>query len=155
LDELRRLIADLRPSHLDDLGLAATLRWYAKDVEAHTPLRIDVAVSGEERALNPSVKIALFRVAQEALTNVIKHSGAQDVWMRLNYNEEHVRLQVEDNGCGFAADGHAYASRPAWGLLGMQERAALLNGRFTVHAAPGQGTRVEVVIPYVGAEASE
>jgi signal transduction histidine kinase len=153
LDELRHLIADLRPSHLDDLGLAATLRWYAKELEARTPLKISVDATGEEHPLDPAVKLALFRVAQEALTNVLKHSGAQQVWMRLRYNAQHVRLQVEDNGCGFAVDGRVYGSRPSWGLLGMQERTALLNGQFSVRSAPGRGTQVEVEIPYAGGEA--
>ncbi len=158
LDELRRLIADLRPSHLDDLGLPAALRWYAKEVQQRTGLEVRVEIEGEPRVTQPPVRIALFRVAQEALTNVVKHSGATQAQVSLNFGEEGVRLQVCDNGHGFDAQagqtGRA-ATRPAWGLLGMQERAELLGGRFALEAEPGKGTRVCVMLPYegLGAEA--
>ena len=148
LDELRHLISDLRPSHLDDLGLAAALRWYAKDLQSRVPLEIHVEVSGEDRPLTSSVKIALYRVAQEALTNVIKYANAREVWVRLNYREQEVMLQVEDNGAGFDIEAQAKSARSQWGLLGMQERAALLGGRFDLYSVVGQGTRIQVVIPY-------
>ncbi len=148
LDELRHLIADLRPSHLDDLGLDSTLRWYAKEVQGRLPLEVSVEIAGDEHPLNPAIKIALFRVMQEALNNVIKHSGARRACVRLNYQEQEVSLQVEDNGCGFEPAAPAADRRPAWGLLGMEERAALLGGQFNIHAGPGRGTLVEVVIPY-------
>lgn len=148
LDELRHLISDLRPSHLDDLGLAAALRWYAKDLQTRVPLEIHVEVSGEDRPLTSSVKIALYRVAQEALTNVIKYANAREVWVRLNYREQEVMLQVEDNGAGFDIEAQAKSARSQWGLLGMQERAALLGGRFDLYSVVGQGTRIQVVIPY-------
>ena len=148
LDELRHLISDLRPSHLDDLGLAAALRWYAKDLQSRVPIEIHVEVSGEDRPLTSSVKIALYRVAQEALTNVIKYANAREVWVRLNYREQEVMLQVEDNGAGFDIEAQAKSARSQWGLLGMQERAALLGGRFDLYSVVGQGTRIQVVIPY-------
>jgi signal transduction histidine kinase len=152
LDELRRLIADLRPSHLDDLGLDAALRWYVKELQTQTGLEAQTEVRGAQKPLSPPVKIALFRIAQEALTNVIKHSGAARAWVRLSYNEGSVHLQVEDDGCGFDPSALAIPARPSWGLLGMQERAALLGGQFSVQSAPEQGTRVEVVIPYENTE---
>lgn len=155
LDELRHLIADLRPSHLDDLGLASTLRWYAKDLQSRAPLEVSVEIVGEERPLNPAIKIALFRVTQEAINNVIKHSGAKQASVRLHFGEQEVSLQVDDNGCGFEPSGSANSRRPSWGLLGMQERAALLSGQLNLFTSPGQGTRVEVVIPYRGAGEAE
>lgn len=148
LDELRHLISDLRPSHLDDLGLAAALRWYAKDLQSRVPIDIRVEIGGEDRPLASSVKIALFRVAQEALTNVLKYAEAQQVWVRLNYGDQEVMLQVEDNGRGFDMETQTKSARSQWGLLGMQERAALLGGRFDIYSVVGQGTRVQVVIPY-------
>jgi signal transduction histidine kinase len=154
LDELRHLIADLRPSHLDDLGLPAALRWYAKDLQTRAPLTLQVEVAGEQRPLTPAIKIALFRVAQEALNNVIKHSSASQAWVRLGYDAHGVSLCVEDNGCGFDAAARAIPLRPSWGLLGMEERATLLGGRFALHSEPGRGTRVEVVIPYQDQEAA-
>lgn len=154
LDELRRLIADLRPSHLDDLGLPAALRWYAKEVQQHTGLQVQVDIEGGQRHCSAPVRIALFRVAQEALTNVLKHSGASQAWVRLCFEPNAVRLQVEDNGRGFQASsrpGQATAPAPggraAWGLLGMQERAELLGGHFELTPRPGHGTIVTVVIP--------
>jgi signal transduction histidine kinase len=154
LDELRHLIADLRPSHLDDLGLASTLRWYAKEVQSRLPLEVSFEIGGDEHPLNPALKIALFRVAQEALNNVIKHSGAKRAWVRLNYREGEVSLQVEDDGCGFEPTSPAIDRRPAWGLIGMQERATLLSGRFNIQSSPGRGACVEVVIPYPQTEES-
>jgi two-component system sensor histidine kinase UhpB len=156
LDELRRLIADLRPSHLDDLGLPAALRWYAKELQQRTGLEVRVETEGEPRATTPPVRIALFRVAQEALTNVVKHSGATQAQICLNFGEAGVRLQVSDNGHGFdARQGQptTAAARPAWGLLGMQERAELLGGQFAIESQPGKGTRVSVTLPYESLEA--
>jgi signal transduction histidine kinase len=147
LDELQRLIADLRPSHLDDLGLPAALRWYAGEVQNRVPLNVAVEINGEPRPIDPAANTALFRVAQEALTNVIKHARAANATVRLSYLPTVVMLQVEDDGCGF--DVHAQAERPAWGLLGMEERATLLGGYVAVQSRPdGHGTRVEMMIPY-------
>lgn len=148
LDELRRLIGDLRPSHLDDLGLPAALRWYAKEVQARAPLETQVEFAGDQRPLNPAVSIALFRIAQEAITNVIKHSGARHAWVHGGYGQFDFALRVQDDGCGFDTGALATPARPSWGLLGMEGRAALLGGRFSLRSAPGQGTCVEVVIPY-------
>jgi signal transduction histidine kinase len=146
LDELQRLIADLRPSHLDDLGLPAALRWYAGEMQNRVPLTITIEINGEPRPIDPVANTTLFRVAQEALTNVIKHAQAANVSVRLSYLPTVVMLQVEDDGCGF--DVRAQAQRPQWGLLGMEERATLLGGNVVVHSQPGHGARVEVTIPY-------
>jgi NarL family two-component system sensor histidine kinase YdfH len=146
LDELQRLIADLRPSHLDDLGLPAALRWYAGEVQNRTRLNMTVEINGDPHPIDPLINTALFRVAQEALTNVVKHAQATQVTVRLAYLPSTVMLQVEDNGCGF--DMGARAQRPAWGLLGMEERATLLEGNVTIRSQPEQGTCVEMTIPY-------
>jgi len=149
LTELQRLIADLRPSHLDDLGLASALRWYAGEVETRVPLKIKVKVEGEDRDLHAPVNTGLFRIAQEALTNVVKHAHAEHVEVRLIFENDGVQLEVSDDGSGFnpqllSAD----LSRPSWGLAGMEERAALFNGRFQLESAEGEGTRVRVTVPY-------
>lgn len=148
LDELRHLIADLRPSHLDDLGLAATIRWYAKALQARTGLDIQVEIHGDPHPLSAPVRIALFRIAQESLTNVVKHSQAKQVWIRLWFAAEAVRLQVEDDGTGFDVTANRELARPSWGLLGIQERVTLLGGTFALDSGLGRGTRVQVVIPY-------
>ena len=154
LDELRGLIADLRPSHLDDLGLAAALRWYGKEAQQRHGLQVHVEIEGEPRQPSGPVRTALFRMAQEALTNVLKHSGAPDAWVRLTFAAEGLRLEVEDNGRGLSptAPGERPAARPAWGLLGMRERAELLGGHFDIGARPGGGTRVVITIPAAAEE---
>ena len=146
LTELQRLIADLRPSHLDDLGLPAALRWYAGEVQNRVPLTVTVEITGEPRQIDPAGNTALFRVAQEALTNVMKHAEATKATVRLSYLPSVVMLQVEDDGCGF--DVRAQKERPAWGLLGMEERAALLGGYLAIQSQPGHGARIEMMIPY-------
>ncbi len=146
LDELQRLIADLRPSHLDDLGLPAALRWYAGEVQSRVPLTVTIEINGEPRPIDPVANTALFRVAQEALTNVIKHAQATKATVRLSYLPSVVMLQVEDDGCGF--DVRAQTQRPTWGLLGMEERATLLGGYLAIQSQPGHGARIEMMIPY-------
>lgn len=148
LMELQRLISDLRPSHLDDLGLGAALRWYGGEIEKRLPIEVRVSVNEEKTELSTEVKTTLFRITQEALTNVIKHSGASTVKVNLDYSGEGVRLEVVDDGVGFDRSTMRAAARPSWGLIGIQERASLLGGTFEINSYPGQGTRVSVFIPY-------
>jgi signal transduction histidine kinase len=155
LDELQRLIADLRPSHLDDLGLSSALRWYANTLQERVKLNVHVEIQGEERPVASPVKIALFRIAQEALTNVIKHAQAKTAQVVLIYAEESVQVRVTDDGRGFDMDAAGSAKRVSWGLKGMEERTSLLGGRSKVYSRPGEGTTVEVSIPYLQEEADE
>ncbi len=151
LQELQRLMADLRPSHLDDLGLSAALRWYTSKIEERYPLQIRTEILGDERPLEDAAKIAVFRIIQEALNNVIKHAEARHVKVHLNFTDQGMRTGVQDDGCGFdmrTIQRTQSASRPSLGLAGMQERAALLGGVVAVESKPGQGTRVEAFIPY-------
>lgn len=147
LIELQRLIADLRPSHLDDLGLDAALRWYAGEIQKRVPLKVDVSITGERSVLSSEVKTTLFRIIQEALTNVIKHAEAESARVELRYTPAGVRVQVSDDGLGFDLHKIAASQRTSWGLIGMQERASLLGGQFQIASALGEGTRVEVFIP--------
>ncbi|UCF26842.1 MAG: sensor histidine kinase [Chloroflexota bacterium] len=150
LVELQRLIADLRPSHLDDLGLGAAIRWYAGEIEQRLPLKVTVSVRDEKPDLPSEMKTTLFRITQEALTNVIKHSAANKAKVNLIYPPEGVRLEVVDDGVGFNPEAMRLSSRPSWGLIGMRERASLLGGSFEINSELGIGTRVEVYIPYNG-----
>ncbi len=150
LVELQRLIADLRPSHLDDLGLGAAIRWYAGEIEQRLPLTVTVSVRDEKPDLPSEMKTTLFRITQEALTNVIKHSAASNAKVILIYPPEGVRLEVVDDGVGFNPEAMRLSSRPSWGLIGMRERASLLGGSFEINSELGIGTRVEVYIPYNG-----
>lgn len=147
LDELQRLIANLRPSHLDDLGLLAALRWYGEGVERTSHLKVVVDQEGVAREIPPEVKIALFRVAQEALGNVVKHAGASEVRIIQRFDPHSITIQIEDNGRGFDLDRIAGVDRHRWGLLGMEERASLLGGKFLIDTKPGQGTCILVTIP--------
>lgn len=149
LRELQRIISDLRPAHLDDLGLSATLRWYANRLQEMTRLKIIVDISGEEYALDEPVKIAIFRIIQEALNNIIKHSQAGSVRVSLDYRERSAHILVRDNGVGFDMDAvKNRIGRVSLGLAGMMERASLLGGTVEFHSRPGYGTEVEAVVPY-------
>ena len=136
--ELQRLIADLRPSHLDDLGLPAALRWYASKVQERTDLKVKVDIDGEEVQITSALKIAIFRIVQEALNNITKHAQAKDVIM-----------SIRDDGVGFDLNMVRMnrARRPSLGLAGMQERAALMGGEVSIQSSPGQGTLVEARLP--------
>ncbi len=148
LDDLRRFIADLRPSHLDDLGLGPALRWYGNEIQERTALGIQViAPGGSPCAIPPSVSMALFRIAQEAITNVVKHARAKNVFVNVGQKQENIILEVLDDGVGFDVEMINSGSKATWGLLGMEERASLLGGTFNLESQPGKGTRVYVTIP--------
>jgi signal transduction histidine kinase len=148
LNELQRLIADLRPSHLDDLGLPAALRWYSNELQERLPLQVSVEISGEIQEIPAELNTALFRVAQEALTNIVRHASARTAQVRLVYLPGQVNLSIEDDGCGIDMERLKKAQRPSWGLLGMEERATLLGGELVISSRPGLGTRIQVSIPF-------
>lgn len=148
IHELQRIISDLRPAHLDDLGLSATLRWYASRVHELTSLHVRVDIDGDEPTLDDAVKITIFRITQEALNNVIKHAQATTVNVKIHYLQKEVRIHVFDNGVGFEMkDVQNRIGRVSLGLAGMEERAALLGGGVTISSRPGYGTEVEAVVP--------
>ena len=149
-------MTDLRPSHLDDLGLSAAIRWYSTKIQEHSSLSIRVDIQGEECDLDDAMKITVFRIVQESLNNIIKHSQATHANIHLYFDEKNVRISVFDNGIGFDRDQvqQKRSSRPSLGLAGMEERAALLSGTVTVQSHPGYGTEVEATIPYHHAGAS-
>ena len=149
LDSIHRLIFDLRPSMLDDLGLASALK---SSLETHLePLGMDVSfdVKGQERRLKPEIETTLFRIAQEAILNIRRHAEAESAKVTLEFGEKEVWLHIEDDGSGFDASEVEQSDdrTRGLGLLGMQERAALVDGTFTVLSQPGKGTRITVRIP--------
>jgi signal transduction histidine kinase len=150
LKELQRLISDLRPSHLDDLGLSAALRWYASRIQEHSAISIRLDIHGEEKELDEATKIAVFRIIQESLNNIIKHAQASHVNIHLAFEEKNIRIHVFDNGVGFDPDQvkHQHSSRSSLGLAGMEERAVLLGGTVSIQSRIGYGTQVEAMIPY-------
>jgi signal transduction histidine kinase len=146
LEELRQIIADLRPSQLDDLGLAAALQWYMREFEAHYAVQTGFVVKGEPRRLPPEYETVLFRIAQEGLNNIAKHAQASRADLRLRYWPQQICLVLDDNGRGFSDD-QLQDARAGWGLRGIQERAALLGGRCDIRSAPDHGTRLRVWVP--------
>jgi signal transduction histidine kinase len=151
LGEARAAIHDLRPSMLDDLGLSPSLRTLATSqlaTEAELDLRIDDRV-----ALPPHQEVALYRIAQEALSNVRRHAGAGRVTVALREDGAEVELLVEDDGLGFEPpEAWTATATTSYGLSGIAERASLIGGRLTIRSAPGEGTALTVRIPSRGGE---
>jgi signal transduction histidine kinase len=156
LDELQRLVSGLHPPQLDDLGLMAALRWYANQITQRYGLPVQLASQGTPIELPIEVRTVVFRIAQEAITNTIRHSEASQALIRLNFTPLELCLEVEDNGKGFEVDivlGNSTV-RPCWGLLGMLERAALIGATCQILSQPAQGTLVIVCVPIHGEEKS-
>jgi two-component system sensor histidine kinase UhpB len=149
LDDLRHIIRDLRPAILDDLGLVPAIRWYARSNLEEAGIRVEVQASDDLGSLSPELNSTLFRVAQEAINNIVRHSGAKSVQITLCRDEAEIQLKVEDDGHGFdvlRVSESALRSQQ-WGLLGMQERAELVGGQVSVESQPGKGTRLDVRAP--------
>jgi len=150
LDEVRHLALELRPSSIDDLGLIAALQQYTKEYTEKFGVDADFQASGfEGKRLRPELEIALYRIVQEALTNVAKHAGAKKVSVLMGIRNSSIVAIVEDNGKGFDVRS-ILASRTKekkLGLYGMQERASLIGGVLTIEADPGKGTTIFVEVP--------
>jgi len=147
LDSIHRLIYDLRPSVLDDLGLSSALRWVAEKRIESMGIDLSFKVLGTERRLEPEVEITLFRIGQEAISNIVRHAEANAVTITLDYGADVLRLEVEDNGKGFQPEKYLTAAEKSLGLLGMSERASLIGGHCKVTSAPELGTLVSIEIP--------
>jgi signal transduction histidine kinase len=150
LDGIRNLAVELRPSVLDDLGLVPALQRYVRTCQDRYSLGIDFQTVGLEGVrLHSALETGLYRIVQQALTNVIQHAGAREVSLLLEMRAGAVVAIVEDDGCGFEADRLMRGeTNERWlGLSGMRERAELLGGRLTVESAPGEGTTVFVEVP--------
>ena len=149
LKDLRRIIFDLRPMILDDLGLAPALRRYTDDFTSRHSLPVEMKVLGVETRIDPIVEVALFRIVQEALHNARKHALASRVVVTLGYGPDAVGVSIEDDGKGFDPTGVSrnWGQSDKFGLSGMRERAKLFGGSLDVDTAPGEGTRITVRIP--------
>ena len=149
LDGVRRFGQDLRPSILDDLGLLPALEWLTSDLSQNFGIDIQMEVVGSLRRFTTEVELLLFRIAQEALRNVWKHSEASEVGVTLEFGKDKTILTVEDNGKGFKLPERVgdLATTGKLGLVGMQERVRLLGGNLTVQSELGRGTTVTVVAP--------
>ncbi len=152
LAETRRLILGLRPAILDDLGLVAALRWQSEVALGERGVEVTIGENLGTRRLPPHVEVALFRIVQEALTNVGRHAQARHVDVQLEDREGTLRITVADDGQGFDAERILGSNGRATsvGLIGMRERVALLGGRLSVDSSPGRGTRLLVEVPLAG-----
>ncbi len=143
-----RLVHDLRPAQLDDLGLVAALLYLVDEQEQRTWTSTRMQVAGERRRLDPLVETVFFRIAQEALTNVTRHAQVDEATIYLEFGQEEVKLRITDRGVGFDPS-VTHAPGWGWGLAGMRERADSIGGKLVIESAPGKGTTVEIIVPVV------
>jgi signal transduction histidine kinase len=141
-------VHDLRPAQLDDLGLVPALQSLLDSEYGPKGLQVTFGVSGTQRRLDALIETVLFRVAQEALSNVMRHAETREASLRLNYASEEITLGVMDAGQGFDPNEPLRPPR-GWGLEGMRERVASVDGQLSLYSAPGRGTTIEIVIPLV------
>ncbi len=146
IENLRRMTRALRPIYLEDLGLVTALEMLARETSQNNATNIDFQKSGEEQRLSHEVELALYRIAQEALNNVVRHSQAKSADLHIAFGKNEIRLEVHDNGIGFDMPKSPtdFAPNGHFGLLGIRERADLIGARLEVESAPGKGTRLKV-----------
>ena len=141
INTVRKIASELRPSLLDDIGLAAAMEWHLSEFSKRTGIGVKSRLSDTEQSLPDSVKTNIFRILQEALTNVARHSAADCVQVDFSVSDDLVELEIADNGRGFNPAGGNHKSL---GLLGMRERAHMIGAEYDINSAPGKGTRVHV-----------
>jgi signal transduction histidine kinase len=148
IESVRRFSRELRPTLLEDLGLIPALRRLVRDPALDGAVS-DVAITGSLGEVSPSVELALYRIAQEAIHNIAQHSQAHNVSVHLDMQSESIHLSVEDDGLGFAMPGglSELAQRGNFGLMGIRERVELLGGHMDLRSEPGNGTRLQVWLP--------
>jgi len=146
IDDVRRLSRELRPSILDNVGLLPALRWLTESLTHESSTKIDLQVKGREHSLPPEFEIILFRIAQDALNNVVRHSGATAATVTLDFVTGNFSMTVEDNGRGFSVPENIsdFAAKGKLGLQRMEQQARLLDGSFKVSSQPGKGTVITV-----------
>ncbi len=150
LVEMRHIIFNLRPMSLDDLGLIPALSRFIDNMKKSTKVKLELIQIGHEVRLAAPMEIALFRMAQEAINNALKHSRCKEIVLKVEFTETEVVMQIKDNGFGFdLEEAKAYAAeRQSYGLLGMEERIRLLGGKFGIETDIGQGTKVWARVAY-------
>jgi signal transduction histidine kinase len=143
---LYRLVRDLRPSHLDNLGLVPAIKFLLSQEYGPKGLDVDFRLAGNPRPLRDLIDTGLFRIAQEALTNVVRHAGVSQAEVAVQYSEDRVTLRISDCGRGFNP-AEQFSPPRGWGLAGMRERVEGLGGQLSLQTAVSQGTTIEVVVP--------
>lgn len=149
LEEIRKIIFNLRPMALDDLGLVPILRKFTQDFEEKNKIRTKISLHGKEARLPSAMEVAVFRLVQEAFTNVLKHAAATFVSLDMTYQLQMVKLEITDNGKGVNMETleHKLAGGTHFGLIGMRERVELLEGRFEIESDGQTGTKLSMIIP--------
>jgi two-component system, NarL family, sensor histidine kinase UhpB len=147
LEGVRRMALELRPTMLDDLGLVAALDAYARQFAQRTGIPVEVRATGRPERLPPETELVVYRVVQEALSNVARHSGATRAEVSLVAEQARVTVAISDDGRGFVLDAALDSRRRSLGLFGMRERAALVGGTLELTSAVGRGTRVCLTVP--------
>lgn len=147
VDFVRRVSSELHPSVLDRLGLPAALEWLLREFERRTSLKCDLRLEAPDldEHLDPRAATTLYRITQEALTNIARHAGARQVWVSLNHDDSNLCLKIRDDGAGFSPE--EARRKGSLGLLAMEERAALAGGSLSLRSSPGSGSEVEACIP--------
>ncbi len=142
IDGLRRTSLDLRPSVLDDLGLVPALRWLVDSMSEGSDVNTRITIKGTKRKLPPEAEVTIFRVVQEALNNIKRHSKATEAVVTLEFDTDRLKITIEDNGQGFRLPQkpNRLAARGQLGLIGMRQRIDLLGGKFQIRSRPGEGT---------------
>jgi len=146
IENLRRLTRALRPIYLEDLGLVTALEMLTREISQSNPLTVEFQRTGNERRLSREVELSLYRIAQEALNNVVKHSRATHADLSIRYSGSEVTLVIKDNGNGFVAPASPteFATNGHFGLLGIHERVDLIGARLGIESTQGQGTKIEI-----------
>ncbi|MEY2669394.1 MAG: hypothetical protein RJA59_2032, partial [Pseudomonadota bacterium] len=147
IEEVHRMILDLRPSVLDDLGLQSAIRWYAERHLTGRGISVRCEFDAPDRRFPAAFETALFRVCQEAMSNIARHAHAESVLIQLSEGEGAIRIEIEDDGRGFEPDKVSHAERRHFGLMGIEERVEILGGKVKIDSAPGQGTRIRLEVP--------
>jgi len=147
--EVGRLIHELRPTLLDTLGLVPAIRRYAEDILRPVGINVSLESHGDAIALPPEVEVGLYRVAQGALGNVLKHSGAKNVKIIIDYKGDHLLMRVQDDGVGFDVQNLTGVDERGRGsgVFGMKERVKLMGGMCSIQSQPGHGTLITVRVP--------
>jgi len=157
LEEIRKIIFNLRPMALDDLGLVPTLRKFAQDFEEKARVHTVFELTGKEIRLPSAMEAAIYRMVQEAFSNILKHANASHVSLDICYSPQLITLTIQDNGNGFLVglDDQPTSRNSHFGLVGMRERVELIEGRMVIDSKPGQGTKIVIDIPTTSEQRKE
>ncbi len=149
LQEVRRIIFNLRPMTLDDLGLVPTLKRYLEELHNRENTQIRLEVHGEEKRIQTTYEVALFRLIQEGINNALKHANATEIAVKIDLLPKEIAVKIVDNGKGFDLEKimSEVAGKESFGLLSMKERLELLNGKLVIETALNQGTKIMASVP--------